>query len=95
MCENCSRNKTSGTKKLVAGLAIGAAAGMVAGILTAPKSGKETRADLAKKAKDIKGKVSNKAGDLKNRTTQFGKEAKESWDRNMMKARKDAETRGK
>ena len=36
--------------KFVLGAAIGAAAGVVAGLLTAPKSGKETRADLKKKA---------------------------------------------
>jgi len=34
------------TKKIVVGTVIGLAAGYVAGILTAPKSGKETRADI-------------------------------------------------
>lgn len=37
--------KTDG-KNVVAAVIIGAAAGYVAGILTAPKSGKETRADI-------------------------------------------------
>lgn len=37
--------------KVALGAIIGAAAGVVAGILTAPKSGKETRADLKKKLK--------------------------------------------
>lgn len=37
---------------LAGGLLIGALAGVVAGLLTAPKSGRETRAELASKAKD-------------------------------------------
>lgn len=47
--------------KFALGALFGAAAGVVAGILTAPKSGKETRADIkAKKdavAADVAGKV--------------------------------------
>jgi gas vesicle protein len=38
-------SKTDG-KSVIAAVVIGAAAGYVAGILTAPKSGKETRADI-------------------------------------------------
>jgi gas vesicle protein len=37
---------------LAGGLLIGALAGVVAGLLTAPKSGRETRTELASKAKD-------------------------------------------
>lgn len=40
------------SKKLAVGAVVGAAAGFVAGILMAPKSGKETRADLKKGAKE-------------------------------------------
>ena len=40
--------------KFALGALIGAAAGLVAGILTAPKSGKETRADLKAKADELK-----------------------------------------
>jgi gas vesicle protein len=36
------------------GVAVGAIAGAVAGILSAPKSGKGTRADIVKKADEIK-----------------------------------------
>ena len=36
------------------GAIIGAAAGIVAGVLTAPKSGRETRSDLKAKAEDLK-----------------------------------------
>lgn len=42
--------KTGAAGKIVLGTAIAAAAGYVAGILTAPKSGKETRQDIKDKA---------------------------------------------
>ena len=41
-------------RKFVLGALFGAVAGVVAGVLTAPKSGKETRADLKKKANKLK-----------------------------------------
>ena len=41
-------------RKLAIGAAIAGAVGYVSGILTAPKSGKETREDIADKAEDIK-----------------------------------------
>lgn len=47
----------SGNKKLAIGALIGAAAGLVVGILTAPKSGKETRKDI----KETAGKVFSEA----------------------------------
>ena len=46
-------------RKFVLGALFGAVAGVVAGVLTAPKSGKETRADLKKKANELK----NEAGE--------------------------------
>jgi gas vesicle protein len=42
-----------GNKKLIIGAAIGAVAGAAAGILLAPKSGKETRKMIGDKAKEI------------------------------------------
>lgn len=42
-----------GTKKLAIGAAIGVVTGFVAGILTAPKSGKETRADIKNTASKV------------------------------------------
>ena len=36
--------------KFALGALVGAVAGVIAGVLTAPKSGKETRADIKKKA---------------------------------------------
>lgn len=40
--------------KLAAGLIVGAVAGMVAGFLTAPKTGKMARANLKKRAEELK-----------------------------------------
>ncbi len=48
------QKKDDTKKKLALGAVAGALAGYVTGILTAPKSGKETRADIADKAGDIK-----------------------------------------
>lgn len=44
---------SKGNGKFVLGTLLGAALGAVAGILYAPKSGKETRKDLGDKAKEI------------------------------------------
>lgn len=52
------------------GALIGAAAGVVAGILTAPKAGKETRADLKKKADELKVEATKKAQIAKQKTTE-------------------------
>ena len=41
------------SKKVLQGLLIGAAAGVVAGLLLAPSAGKETRKKLADSAKDL------------------------------------------
>ena len=49
--------------KLAIGAAIAAAAGYVAGLLTAPKSGKETREDIKKKAGEVKGSAERKLKD--------------------------------
>jgi gas vesicle protein len=49
-----SKKKDSGevVKKVALGAALSAAAGYVAGVLTAPKSGKETRTDIKNKASE-------------------------------------------
>lgn len=44
-------------RKIAVGAAIVGAVGYVAGILTAPKSGKETRTDIANKAEDTKEEI--------------------------------------
>lgn len=54
-------------KGAAAGIALGAIAGAVAGILLAPKSGKETRKDIAKYIHEMKDKIAeelHKAGEF-------------------------------
>ncbi len=53
-------NKAKVAKKLAIGAALSAAAGYVAGILTAPKSGKETREDIVDKATETYGAAEKK-----------------------------------
>lgn len=52
--------------KFAIGAIIGAVAGIVAGVLTAPKSGKETRADLKAKAGELKEDALRQVSDAKN-----------------------------
>lgn len=47
-------NNNKAARRLIIGTAIAAAAGYVAGVLTAPKSGKETRKDIQNKAIKIR-----------------------------------------
>jgi gas vesicle protein len=63
--------------KVALGAIIGAAAGVIAGILTAPKSGKETRADIKQKAAELKDKASARADEAKD----FAEEYKERGER--------------
>lgn len=48
--------------KFPLGALVGVVAGVVAGILTAPKSGKETRADIKHKAEELKEGAEKTAG---------------------------------
>lgn len=48
------REESSAGKKLAIGALIAGAAGYVTGLLTAPRSGKETREDIADKAADLR-----------------------------------------
>ncbi len=52
-------------KRVVKGFAMGAALGAIAGILFAPKTGKQTQKILKSKAHEIKGMVATKAAELK------------------------------
>lgn len=64
-----SNNKDEAKWGLI-GLGIGVVSGVVAGMLLAPKSGKETRSDIVKKANDTKqaaaDQVSKATSSLKN-----------------------------
>lgn len=63
-------------KKLGLGILIGAAAGLVTGLLTAPKSGKETRQDIKDKAKEVKGSAERKLKDAHKELIKLSDEAK-------------------
>ncbi len=58
--------KMSKKSKFAVGAAIGAIVGVAAGILTAPKSGKETRDDIKKKTDEAKVEVDKRAKEAKN-----------------------------
>lgn len=53
----------SKNRKFGFGIILGAIAGVIAGFLTAPKSGKETREDIKKKAHEVKGSAERKLKD--------------------------------
>lgn len=53
MKEKQKRRTTKILMKVTAGAVAGVAAGVIGGVLVAPKSGKETREDIAKTAKDF------------------------------------------
>jgi gas vesicle protein len=75
-------------QKFIFGAIIGAVAGVIAGVLTAPKSGKETRADLRQKAVDIKQNVSDKTEDVLEKSGDFANDMKERVDRSIEGAKK-------
>lgn len=62
--------------KFALGALFGAVVGVAAGILTAPKSGKETRADLKAKADELKGQAADKAQEVKTKATEKAQEVK-------------------
>jgi len=56
--------------------AIGAVAGIVAGVLVAPKSGKETRADIKRTAGELKDKAVKVGSDTKSAAKDAQKDLK-------------------
>ena len=81
--------KNSNFKLLAIGSAIAAAAGYFAGLLTAPKSGKETRGDIKKATNES---IAQAEKDLKRLHTDLGKvidEAKIKGDRMSAKTKND------
>ncbi|HSW77649.1 MAG TPA: YtxH domain-containing protein [Candidatus Chromulinivoraceae bacterium] len=63
--------------KFALGAIIGAAAGIVAGLLTAPKSGKETRADIKDKATELKESAARKSAEAKDYSDEMVTDLKE------------------
>lgn len=64
-------------RKIVIGSAIAGAAGYLAGILTAPKSGQDTRQDLANKASEAKNMAAEQLGQVNDELKDMLKIAKE------------------
>lgn len=81
--------KNDSIKKLAIGSAIAAGAGYIAGILTAPKSGKETRGDIKKATNES---IAQAEKELKRLHTDLGKvidEARIKGDKLSAKAKND------
>lgn len=64
-------------KGVLAAIIVGAAAGYVAGVLTAPKSGKETREDLKKSAEKYKQEAAVRLQDAKEDLSKLVEDASE------------------
>lgn len=62
--------------KFALGALFGAAVGVVAGFLSAPKSGKETRAELKEKTMKTKDEVSKKAEYVASKASDMAEDAK-------------------
>jgi gas vesicle protein len=82
--------------KLVKGFALGAvlaaAAGYVAGIMTAPKSGKETRADIKRTAAQGKTEAEKQLKKLHTQLTEILGDAKSQTEKLKGQARKDLDS---
>jgi gas vesicle protein len=90
----------SKTKKFALGALVGGLAGYLTGVLTAPKSGRETREDIANKADSIKSgaeqqlqdvidELNSTIDDLKSKSLALSAKAREEYDERLMQA-KDA-----
>lgn len=65
MKEKRRKQRAKMVARVTAGAVVGIATGVVGGVLMAPKSGKETRDNIAKTAKDIGENVINKTVEIK------------------------------
>ena len=90
-------------RKLAIGAALAGAVGYVTGILTAPKSGKETREDIADKAEDLKegaeeqlqtahDELNELIATAKNKSVALGSKAREEFNEAVVRA-KDAQNK--
>ena len=90
-------------KKIAIGAAVAGVVGYAAGILTAPKSGKETREDIGNKAGDIKASLEQQLAELndelkeliaksKTATLALSAKAKEEFNEAVLRA-KDAQNK--
>lgn len=58
------RRKENTARKIAVGSTIAGVVGYLAGVLTAPKSGRETRGDIAHKAEDVKDSAEDQLMDI-------------------------------
>lgn len=63
--------------KFAVGTLFGAALGLIAGVLTAPKSGKETRAELKAKAEVMKGDATQKVEKVQTKANEVAEDVKD------------------
>jgi gas vesicle protein len=70
------KKKKSTVRKIAIGSAVAGVAGYLAGILTAPKSGKDTRTDIAHKAEDVKDSAADQLQNLNDELKELIKETK-------------------
>lgn len=70
--ERIMRARLEDSKKVGFGLLLGLAVGAGVALLTAPKSGEETRKDLAKAAKEASDLLKEKAGEYASKARDFG-----------------------
>lgn len=80
-------NRDKKKSKFALGALLGAAAGAITGLLFAPKSGEETRADLKRKANELESEAKEKAGAAKSKATETAQEVKETGQRLGRKAK--------
>jgi len=80
--------KKSSGGKIAAGAAIAAVAGYVAGILTAPKSGKETRADIQQAATKARAEAEHKLKSLHSELNELIDQGKEISGKLSLRAKK-------
>lgn len=59
------------SKRFAMGALVGLAAGVIAGMLTAPKSGRETREDIKQRANDLKQKANDTAEQVGGKTEEY------------------------
>lgn len=98
-----SDRKSNTVKKVALGSAIAGAVGYLAGILSAPKSGKQTRQDIADKAGEAKTSAEDELHELneelkgmikntKDKTISMGSAARNEYNETLIKA-KDAQNK--
>jgi gas vesicle protein len=98
-----SNEKNNTGKKIAVGALLAGAVGYLTGILTAPKSGKQTREDIADKAVDIKESIEDQLieindelkkliSDSKSKTVALSSQAREEFNEAVVKA-KDAQNK--